>query len=524
MNIDFFFFFIVSKWYFYVLNYTNFTLLTILPEIFLVALIINVLILNILNISILKIYNLIIFWLILFFNYFFFLVFNYNFFFHFHFFFNNYGLFDFYSIFLKLSVIILSLFILIISKNSIYLLKKKILNEFLLLFLFAIFFIIVLFSTNDFFSSYVALEGMSFSLYIMASVVYYNKLSLECSIKYFTLGGIASAILLYGISLLFIVTNSIDFFIVKYYLLNNLNLILRFDLLIIIICLSISLFFKLSSFPCHVWSPDVYEGIWTPITAFFIIVVKTAVFVFFVRIFIYIFSNILILWQPFFLISGLGSIIIGCLGALDQYRIKRFLAYTSINQIGFLVIGLSLANIQGLASSFLFLLIYLTMNLLFFGILLNIEHFTNNLKVIFLVDLYSIDYYNIKINIIWIITFFSMAGIPPTAGFFTKFSILLNSINYSYYWLILIILFSTTISTYYYLTFIKYLLFEKKQLINLYFIDYTITFLNYLLLLCNCWILVFFIFFPVLFYGAFLLTLSCKFLLSNEFLVMKNNI
>jgi NADH-quinone oxidoreductase subunit N len=173
------------------------------------------------------------------------------------------------------------------------------------------------------------------------------------------------------------------------------------------------------------------------------------------------------------------------LGALDQYRIKRFLAYTSINQIGFLIIGMSLANIQGLSASFLFLLVYLIMNFLFFGVLLNIEHFTNNLRVIFLVDLYTIDYYNSKINILWVITFFSMSGIPPTAGFFTKFSILLNSINYSYYWLILIILFSTTLSTYYYLTFIKYLLFEKKQLINLYFIDYTITFLNYLLLLFN---------------------------------------
>jgi NADH-quinone oxidoreductase subunit N len=138
------------------------------------------------------------------------------------------------------------------SKNLIYLLKKKILNEFLLLLLFSIFFIIVLFSTNDFFSSYVALEGMSFSLYIMASVVYYNKLSLECSIKYFILGGVASSIFLYGVSLLFIVTNSLDFFIIKFYLLNNLNLILRFDLLIIIICFSITLFFKLSIFPCHI--------------------------------------------------------------------------------------------------------------------------------------------------------------------------------------------------------------------------------------------------------------------------------
>jgi NADH-quinone oxidoreductase subunit N len=245
-------------------------------------------------------------------------------------------------------------------------------------------------------------------------------------------------------------------------------------------------------------------------------------FIFFSRIFIYIFSNILIIWQPFFLIGSLGSIIIGSFGALNQYRIKRFIAYTSVNQVGFLIIGLSFSNIQSIAASFLFLLVYVLMNLIFFGILLNIEHFSNNLKIIFLVDLYSIDYYNSKINIIWTICFFSMSGIPPTGGFFTKFSIILFSLNNSYYLLVLIILFSTTISAYYYLTFIKYLLFEKKQLINLYFIDFNTTILNYYLLLINCWVLIFFFLLPIFFYIPFIISINNKYLLSSDITLIKN--
>jgi len=220
------------------------------------------------------------------------------------------------------------------------------------------------------------------------------------------------------------------------------------------------------------------------------------------------------------LIGGISSIIIGCLGALDQYRIKKFLAYTSINQIGFLILSISLNNLQTLSSSFLFLFIYLIMNIIFFSLILNIEHLTTNFKIIFLTDLYCLDYYNPKLNILWSITLFSMAGIPPTAGFFTKFFILLNIINYSYYFIVILTLISTIISTYYYLTFIKYLLFEKKQLVNLYFIDVTIIKLIYPILIISFIILLAFFFIPNIFYTIFLLTTSCKFILSSELLIL----
>ena len=117
------------------------------------------------------------------------------------------------------------------------------------------------------------------------------------------------------------------------------------------------------------------------------------------RVFSYIFNSI-VLWQFFFLISGLGSIIIGCLGALLQKRIKRFLGYTSINQVGFLLLGLSLNSISGLSSSIMFLIIYIIMSLIFFGIILNIKHFTQKFQIIFLTDLYSVSGKNFDINLI----------------------------------------------------------------------------------------------------------------------------
>jgi len=122
-------------------------------------------------------------------------------------------------------------------------------------------------------------------------------------------------------------------------------------------------------------------------------------FIFVIRIFCYIFSSVL-LWQSFFLISGCGSIIIGCLGALLQKKIKRFLAYTSINQIGFLLLGLSTNNFSGISSSLMFLMIYIIMNIIFFGVLLNIQHFTQKFQIIYLTDLYSINGQNFDLNFI----------------------------------------------------------------------------------------------------------------------------
>ena len=352
---------------------------------------------------------------------------------------------DFFFLCFKGMVIATSLIILLLCQNMVYGAQQKILKEFIFLILFSIFFMLMLLSSNDFLFSYFSIEGMSFCLYILAATIYYNRFSLESALKYFILGGIASSILLYGISFIFIITSSLDFFYIKYYFLMNNNTLNFLDILFVISCLTLSFFFKLSAFPCHMWAPDVYEGIWTPITAFFAIVVKMVLFIFVIRVFCYVFSSVL-LWQSFFLISGCGSIIIGCLGALLQKKIKRFLAYTSINQIGFLLLGLSTNNFSGISSSLMFLMVYILMNIIFFGVLLNIQHFTQKFQIIYLTDLYSINSQNFDLNFIWIITLFSMAGIPPLAGFFIKYYILLSLINLSLYFTTFLILILSTIS------------------------------------------------------------------------------
>lgn len=528
----------VHYFYFYLLNYNYLNIFSILPELFLLIICFIILLWTVIKTKKqLYIYNFILIVLCIILNYYIIFLLNYSYFFsysHFFFLFKNFVLFDYYSFFFKFLIIYLTFVILLVSKKNIYKLQYKILDEFFVLILFSLFFILILFSVNDFFSGYLALEGMSFSLYILASTIYYSKIALEASIKYFILGGIASCIFVNGLSWLFSITNSLDFFFIKFHFLsleNQTNLICEPNLIFILSCFTFTFLFKISAFPCHVWSPDVYEGVWTPITAYFVLVIKTTIFVFFARIFNYVFSDLIILWQPLILISAIGSILIGCFGALLQYRIKRFLAYTSINQVGFLLLGLSTSTINGLTTSFLFLFVYLIMNIIFFIIILNTNHFVHDTKLIFLSDLRSLDYHNSDISILLILTLFSMAGIPPLAGFFTKFCILLHAVSHNFYFITLIILISSLISAYYYLNFIKNMLFEQRRLFIAYQFNYIDIefklkyylhinnwFTQYSILLYTTFFLLFFILIPALSHDLPLtLSLNCKYFLSYDF-------
>jgi len=310
---------------------------------------------------------------------------------------------------------------------------------------------------------------------------------------------------------LFLLIHSI-FLVWNIFLIHEIVWTERFDLLFIIVCFSIAFFFKVSAFPCFMWSPDVYEGVWTPITAYFSIVVKCAVFGFFLRIFSYVFSSIIVIWQPIFIIAGIGSIVVGCLGAILQRRIKRFLAYTSINQVGFLLLGISMCDIHGISSSILFLIIYLIMNIIFFSLVLNVRHFTVNVQLVYLNDLYSLAQYNLFFGNIWVWTIFSMAGVPPLAGFFTKLFILSSVLNQSFYWIVIITLIFSTISSYYYLNFIKYILFENKKLINLFFFDINyFSTISYIIIILFLILLLFIFIFPVVSSIITKISFSCLF-------------
>lgn len=158
---------------------------------------------------------------------------------------------DYFFLCFRSMIIVTSLLILLLCQTIAHTTQQKILKEFIFLILFSIFFMLMLLSSNDFLFSYFSIEGMSFSLYILTATIYYNRFSLESALKYFILGGIASSILLYGISFIFIITSSLDFFYIKYYFLMNNTTLSFLDILFIISCLTLSFFFKLSAFPCH---------------------------------------------------------------------------------------------------------------------------------------------------------------------------------------------------------------------------------------------------------------------------------
>jgi len=178
---------------------------------------------------------------------------------------------------------------------------------------------------------------------------------------------------------------------------------------------------------------------------------------FFIRLNFNVFFNVLYFIQPILLFSAIGSIIIGALGAIKQVSIKRFIAYTSINQVGFIFLGLASCSLFGLISSLLYILIYALMSLIFFTVLLKTEHIFNNRGIIYLSDLYYFSFYNGEISIYLSTVLLSMAGLPPLGGFIGKFFLYLAAIEARLDNIVFISLLISMISTYYYLNIIRYL-------------------------------------------------------------------
>ena len=204
----------------------------------------------------------------------------------------------------------------------------------------------------------------------------------------------------------------------------------------------------------------------TPVTLFFATIVKLGIFSFFVRILFFLLGTKLFIffWQPLFLFVASGSIIFGALGALVQTKIKRFVGYTSINQMGYLFIGISSGTSLGLQTSFVFLYLYLVMTILFLSILLYVNDFHTGKDVLFINQLNLFGSRHRNLSVILAIVLFSMAGIPPLAGFFGKFLLLFSAYQAGNYSLVFLGLSLNVISAFYYLRFVKCMFFEKVQI------------------------------------------------------------
>ncbi len=368
---------------------------------------------------------------------------------------------DSLSSYMKILTLLFAFFVMFSSTK--YLKSIKIFEiEYPILILSSIIGMMVMISSNDLIVFYIGLELQSLALYVLAAFNRDNLLSSESGVKYFVLSALSSGLLLYGCSLIYGFSGSTNFTEISYNL-SNQDYIITFGIVFIIVGLA----FKISAVPFHMWAPDVYQGSPTAVTFFFAIVPKIAALTVFIR-FLYVpFLEILEQWQMIIVFLSIASMIFGAVAAIGQKNLKRLIAYSSISHIGYAIAGLSTGTNEGIQSSILYISIYAVMNLGFFACLLMIrknDKYYENID-----DLSGLSKNHPIISLSMLIILFSLAGIPPLAGFFAKFYIFISVIEKSMYFLAVIGLLSTVIAAFYYLRIIKIIYFDEP--INKYDID-----------------------------------------------------
>ena len=359
------------------------------------------------------------------------------------------------SKFMKVLTLLFSSFILITSKE--YVKTNKIDRiEYPIIILAATLGMLLMISSYDLIVFYLGLELQSLSLYILAAFKTDNEKSTEAGLKYFILSALASGLLLYGCSLIYGFTGSTNFQIISNNL-NESNTGAVFGIVFIIVGLA----FKISAVPFHMWTPDVYEGSPTSVTSFFALIPKIAAITVFIRFMYVPFINVIDHWQIIIIFLSIGSMILGALAAIGQNNIKRLMAYSSIGHMGYALAGLSTGTNAGIQSTIIYLTIYLVMNLGAFGCILALKR--ENTYYENIDDLSGLSKNHPILSLSFLIIFFSLAGIPPLAGFFAKFYIFMSIIESQMYALAIIGLITTVISAFYYLRIIKIIYFDKPR-------------------------------------------------------------
>ena len=369
--------------------------------------------------------------------------------------FNNSYKIDYLSSFMKILTISSGIFVLISSNKYIQTINiNKI--EYPILALSSILGMMVMISSNDLILFYVGLELQSLALYVLASFNRDNLSSSESGLKYFVLSALSSGLLLYGCSLIYGFSGSTNFFVISENLTQD-DYVLTFGIVFIIVGLA----FKISAVPFHMWAPDVYEGSPTSITIFFAILPKIAALTVFIR-FLYVpFLNLIDQWQMIIVFLSIASMLFGAIAAIGQSNLKRLVAYSSIGHMGYALAGLATGTNQGIQSSITYISIYLFMNLAFFCCLFMLrrdEKYFENIQ-----DLSGLSKNHPLLSFCFLIVLFSLAGIPPLAGFFAKFYIFSAVIDQSMYFLAIVGLLSTVIAAFYYLRLIKIIYFDKEK-------------------------------------------------------------
>ena len=369
--------------------------------------------------------------------------------------FNNSYTIDYLSLFMKALTLVACIFVMLSSFDYIKLIGiNKI--EYPILILSATLGMMIMISSYDLIVFYMGLELQSLSLYVLVSFNRDSYRSTEAGLKYFVLSALSSGLLLYGCSLIYGFSNSTNFDLIAQNI-DQFNTGSIFGIVFILVGLA----FKVSAVPFHMWAPDVYEGSPTSVTAFFAIVPKVAALTVFIR-FLYVpFINLVDQWQMIIIFISLASMILGAVAAIGQTNLKRLMAYSAIGHMGYALAGLATGSNEGIQSTVIYLSIYLIMNLGIFSCIFMMKR-----KDIFyedIQDLSGLSKNHPIISVCLLVLLFSLAGIPPLAGFFAKFYVFMAVIKVEMYTLAIIGLITTVISAFYYLRIIKIIYFDDPK-------------------------------------------------------------
>ena len=311
-------------------------------------------------------------------------------------------------------------------------------------------------SSNDMLTLYMGLELQSLALYVIAAVSRENVRATEAGLKYFVLGALSSGMLLYGVSLVYGYTGHTGFNEIAAALSGSeRQLGLVFGLVFVLAGLA----FKISAVPFHMWTPDVYEGAPTPITAFFASAPKMAAMALMVRVTMSTFGPITPDWTQIIVFISIASMLLGSFAAIGQRNFKRLMAYSSIGHMGFALVGLAAGSEAGVRGVVIYMLIYLAMTLGTFAFILGMRRNGNNVEQIN--DVAGLAATNPVVATILTVLMFSLAGIPPMAGFWAKWYVFLAAINANLYALAVIGMLASVVGAFYYLRIIKIMWFDE---------------------------------------------------------------
>lgn len=358
---------------------------------------------------------------------------------------------------LKFAIVMITLLVFLYSRNYIkqYQLPE---GEFYTLCLLAVLGMMLLASANHLLIVFLGLELSSLPIYALIAIQRDSKLSTEAAMKYYLMGAVASGILLYAISFIYGLTDTLNIQNLFHLLANESHPLL---MLIIVVFFLAVIGFKLGAAPFHMWTPDVYEGAPTPVTLFLSSTPKFAALAILFRLFAEMLPGYQIDWQKVLIFISITSFVIGNIAALSQTNFKRMLAYSSISHMGYILLGFIAGTSKGYASAVFYLLTYSLSTLAALGItilLAQTGHDLANIK-----QLKGLNSRNPMIAFVMLLVMFSMAGIPPLVGFFAKLGVLESLIQVHLTWLAALALIFSVIGSYYYLVIVKVMYFDEPE-------------------------------------------------------------